>query len=145
MTYISGVKRKQIEDHEDEGYFLIKKIRILKRRKFKTHSLPVIINNADWPFIEIFVKYADELDDDKELFPMSRNRAYQILEEVGLYPHYLRHLRLTLLTREHNLTNEDLAKYIGWADGRMASKYVHSDLKYVIGKLGGRIKNAKQN
>lgn len=55
----------------------------------------------------------------------SRIRAWQILHRYDLFPHYLRHLRLTHLVTERNFTDQDLIKFTGWADSKPAKYYIH--------------------
>lgn len=59
-------------------------------------------------------------------FLMSERRIID-LEEFRIYPHYLRHCRLTHLVEEYGYDHIKLMQYAGWTDVRPASIYLQLD------------------
>lgn len=131
-----SIQRKQIEAQRD--FMIIRNVRCLKRRKKVFRSIPILNSNEDKPFIDIFLNYVNKLDEDDYLFPITRQAAYNILKKVGLFCHYLRHIRLTHLVTDYNFNEEHLMKFTGWADGRQSSTYVHLNVEDLINKMRGK-------
>lgn len=126
------IKKSQVEVRGD--IIIINAVRSLKHHDGKRHTrnIPIIYNELEKELVHTLFDYIDTLKDDAELFPMVRSRAYQILGEVGLYPHYLRHIRLTHLTTDYDFTEMQLRQFTGWTDGRPAADYTHLNVKNII-------------
>lgn len=155
------IMKKEIE-FRDDNVMLVHNVRILKRNNinqllkgFRTQTgeiiadgelnaemgeirvkerktVPVVPKKQEIPFIEYIQKYLKTIEEEDYLYSITRQRAGQILSKVGLFPHYLRHLRLTHLVLDYNFNSEALRRFTGWKDARPASYYVHLNVNDII-------------
>lgn len=128
-----AIKKKQVSQLEDR--IMVYGVRVLKRKDGVIKNMVIRRNSLDKPFIELLEPYLLTLDPEDCLFDMCRQRAYQILEEVDLYPHYLRHLRTTHLVIDFNFSGEHLKNFHAWASSRMAEEYVHLNTTDIFEKM----------
>lgn len=130
------IQKKQVEERPD--HLIITGVRTLKRGRTMRirRSIPVPLNDKERPFVNVLLAYLSTLDRDSYLFDMTRQRANQILERVGLFPHYLRHLRATRLVTDYDFSNQDLQRYFGWAHSSRADTYVHLNVGDLLAKMG---------
>lgn len=133
-----GIKRGQIEFVDSTIY--ITEVRSLKRKTagHSNRTIPIVINEIEQPFIEILQSYLKTLDENDELFPITRQRSSQILEKVGLFNHYLRHLRLSHLSVDYNLSAAELQKYVNWATSFTSDYYVRLNVSDLVNKMKRR-------
>lgn len=136
------IKKKQIEEYENR--FIVRGVRSLKRRREYNRDIPIMDVPEDKQFIDTLCDYLNTIDEDTPLFDITRQRAYQILASVELYPHYLRHIRITHMVRELGLSGADLKQFNGWASSRMADNYTHLNLTDLINKMLGSRKQSEQ-
>lgn len=131
----NGIKKKQLIFEDDN--LTIYNIRCLKRKKDNAikRTIPILLKEKEKPFVKLIQEYIKELDREQELFPITRARAYQILSEIGLFPHYLRHLRLTHLVIDYNFSNEHLRRFTGWTSGKPTDEYVHLSAEDLLEKM----------
>lgn len=142
-----GIKKEQIEI--SNTHILILNVRCLKLfnqktlstgEKIRTHraefrNIPIPIVKRDLPLIQIFLEYIKGLPEQALLFNIGRVMAYKILSQVGLFPHLLRHSRLTHLTIDHNFTESELRKFTGWSTSETAKHYVHLNTNDLVEKI----------
>jgi hypothetical protein len=130
-----GVKLKDFREDTLEGRdVLIMNCLILKKWKRKADEpkivrKDVIMDMSDEPFIEHILSWREhqqELGKEK-LVPMTRSRAYQILQQIDpriVGPHWFRHMRLSHLAE--TLNPFQLNERIGfWERIDPAVAYVH--------------------
>lgn len=126
---ISSLRYDKLQDTE----VLIMPCRILKKgsrkKGLRVVTAEVIIDCSEEPFmthINEWVTFQKEKGEDK-LFPLSRSRAYVILQEIDpmiVGPHWFRHMRLSHLGEV--LNPYQLAERIGfWESIDPAIAYVH--------------------
>lgn len=127
-----SILKKQIEMRGNT--LVISSVRSLKRRRYLPRAIPIIISK-ERKFVKILFDYIDPLDDEAELWPITRQRAYQILSEVGMFNHYLRHIRLTHMVTDYDFTAAELKKFVNWSSSTSADSYVHLDVKDLIAKM----------
>lgn len=126
--------KKQVEIYKD--HIKINTVRCLKRRKSIYRNVVIPINEREKEFINILLKYIATLSDDSALFPIKRARAYQIFSKVGLYNHYFRHIRSTVLVTDYNLSPNDLQHFYGWKSSASGDAYIHLATKDLLKKMG---------
>jgi len=134
--------RKPIFRHQVERTFfnnvpilMIKDVPVLKRKSNMTRNVPVVIEREK-PFVDILLAYIKNMGMDDVLFPMTRQTAWKIVnKQLGLWPHYFRHLRNTHLTREYGLSGHELKNFNGWASAMMADNYVHLNWRDIASKM----------
>lgn len=145
---VSGqaIKKEQIEIADTR--ITIRNVRTLKLTKLtrvngekvKQHrgehrSIPILLNQLDKPFIDIFLQHITPLEANAPLFNISRVMAYLILSKVGIYPHLLRHARLTHLSQDYNFKESDLRQFTGWSTSNTAKHYVHLNVTDLFEKM----------
>ncbi len=129
------IQKKQVTSRE--GVVIIQNVRCLKRKKELRRNIPIIINDLDNKFLSLLLNYVLKLQEEDYLFNIGRVRAYQILSKVGLFPHYLRHIRLTHLVTDYGFSDAHLKQFTGWSDGRPASVYTHLNVENLIKQMKG--------
>ena len=130
------IVKKQVEFFKQDE-LIIHNVRILKRRKWPVllRNIPIVINNKEKDIYQYFMNYLSYLDREEPIFNMTRERAWQIIKEVGLTPHILRHIRLTHLAQDYDFTDQQLVKFTGWHDSRQASNYVRMNVGDLLKKM----------
>jgi len=127
------IQKKQIEIEDDN--LTIRNVRCLKRKTMVRRSIPILFKDKEMSFINILQSYLNGLQEDDYLFPITRTRAYQILSKIGLFPHYLRHIRMTHLVVDYNFSSGHLKKFTGWSDSKTADDYVHLSVDDLLDKM----------
>lgn len=128
------ILKKQIEIQEEQ--MVVRGVRCLKTKNdLKRRSIPVVFKQVEQPFINVFLGYIKDIDDDSPLFNITRQRAYQILSRVGLFCHWLRHSRITHLVVDYGFSESQLVKFTGWSDGRVAVQYTHLNVTDLIDQM----------
>ena len=119
------ILKEQIEVRPE--VVIIYNVRILKLKDPRLRkSIPIPRNNIEAFFIDIFLKYVETLPSLKSpLWDHTRKWAYETLAKVELFPHLLRHSRVTSLVRDYNFTTARLMQFIGWKDSNSSSHYTH--------------------
>ena len=126
------IKKNQIVF--EGNFMIINNVRCLKRRKRGLRSIPIPISKEDL-FMPFLKNYLDTIKDEDFLFNMTRQRALQILDEIGMFPHYLRHLRATYLTTKYGFTHSELKQFFGWTSTAPADFYVHLNIENLKEKM----------
>ena len=115
----------EIKNMNSKRYILFKDLHTEKNRQHPLRNIPVLIEK-EHPMADIVLKYIELYNDNNLLFPISRQRAWQIIKKMcGQRCHYLRHSRLTHLMTEYGIGEVLLSRMAGWKDTRMATTYVH--------------------
>lgn len=57
------------------------------------------------------------------------------IDEYKLYPHFLRHARLTHLAQQYGFNAVELMKFAGWSTPSLASTYINTDWKLFYKKM----------
>lgn len=128
------LKKKQVEFRENN--VIIHNVRCLKRRSVQiVRSIPVPKKEREHAFISFVLAYMLELQPEDYLFDLTRQRIYVILSGVGLYPHYLRHLRMSHLAVDYNFSSADLKQFTGWTTSKTADEYIHLNITDLVNKM----------
>jgi integrase len=144
-----AIKRWQVEvkdfnvskgDNDPEELvhiILVQDVRNLKRKGefIGNRDIPITFSKQEMYFINKFWAYACTLDDNDDLFSISRQRVFKILEGLRLYPHWLRHIRLTHLVTDYGCDTEYLKQFTGWGTERTAKEYVNLDIKDLVRRM----------
>lgn len=136
------IKKKQLEFKND--VIIIQDVRSLKRGKYedskrvRLRNVPIFIAPNEMPFIEIVQEYIKTKGLDDPLFDMTRQRASQILNKIGMFNHYLRHIRDTHLVLDYGFSAAELKQYNNWASSITADNYVHLNIDNLIDKMRGK-------
>lgn len=116
--------KKQIEVRPE--VIIVYNVRVLKSRDIKTKkSIPIPRNNIEYFFVETFLEYYNELPEESPLWVHTRKWAYTTLAKVDLFPHLLRHSRVTSLVKDYNFSVPRLMQFIGWKDSNISMQYTH--------------------
>ena len=137
---IKPLQKESIEYMEDKKVMLIHNVPCLKRlTELPKRNIPVFIPIVP-EFFEIFWQYYKTLKDGGLLFPITRERAWQILKKkMGLYSHFLIHERLTHFTSQNDLSDQDLKLFRGWSSTVPATSYVHLRWQDLARKQGAKL------
>lgn len=129
------IQKKQIEI--TDSYIIIHNVRTLKRRQdsLLLRSIPILRSEREKTFIDIVLKYIEPLEENDYLFNMTRQSAYKKLKKVVLFPHWLRHIRLSHLAIDYNFTHAELRQFTNWSSGAMADKYIHLNVTNLLNKM----------
>lgn len=144
FLYLSGARIREVLGHKEKGLkgFCPKQYRkvyedgvelrvfremwTLKRRggKVLRRSIPVVVGR-EREFVRIVDDWMDSRDPSVPAFGFSRQYGWLIIREMGMFPHFLRHLRNTHLVTEYGYNSSLLKNFNGWSDEKPASVYVH--------------------
>lgn len=127
---IKPLATSNIEIIHKNDLILVHNVACLKHKTgLKYRNIPIVISQ-EGELVDNFLQYFANLQPNSPLFPIKRQRAWQIIKkELGLFNHYLIHQRCTYLATEKNFTEMDLKQFRGWSTTQMASTYTH--LKYI--------------
>jgi len=133
---INILKRKQEDSYDYDGT-------AHKTVPKRTIKLWYDLDGELFSFVEKYLEVMDKHEKTYELFPISRQTATNYLVRVyhtylqkkgenkeefkskTAYLHWLRHSRLTYLSKKFQFTDTMLRHYVGWGSSAMAQKYVH--------------------
>ena len=119
------IMKKQVEKYKDDEY-RIYNVRVLKQKKKKKRTIPIILKERERFFWDVFESYLNSITDpDTKLWDYTRQWVHHVLQRVGLFPHLLRHSRVTHLVRDYNYDVTQLKKFIGWSRADTADVYTH--------------------
>lgn len=127
-----GMRKGQIEIQD--RYWMVTDVRTLKRRKKGLHVgrlIPLGIKKEK-DFLDFVYPYISNMHSDEVLFPITRQRVFQIAQKIGFYPHLLRHIRCSHLVKDYHISAADLKLYIGWSNISSFDTYVHLDIKNLM-------------
>lgn len=145
---VEPIKKENIEVNMGDDIIRVYNVMCLKR-KFENHrrTIPIIISQEK-PFVDIFLDYYNTLEEGDILFPINRQRAWQIVsrnmvkvidgKEVRLFNHFLIHERCSHLAAQKNFNPLDLQKFRGWRDTSQASVYAHLNTEDIANKMRGK-------
>jgi len=136
---IEGIKPKQFVEDVFNGYKIVTVVGIqtLKKKEIIKRSIPILYEQEK-DFIKYIIDYVQfkEIGQDELIFPITRQRAWQIIrEKTGLFPHFFRHIRLTHLTVNYGFTETELMQFVSWKNTAPAAFYVHLSTKNIIEKM----------
>jgi integrase len=108
------------------------------RQRYKTEITPDTRADFSFPASEplanILIAWLAEHDD--KLFPhCKRFRAWQILNEIGIYPHWLRAQRASSLISFHNFNMEEMMEWLSWVELSTAMRYGHMGVHKLSSKF----------
>lgn len=132
---VEPIMKEDVEKINDD-FLLIKNVPCLKwRYKLPHRDIPISIS-TDKEFIKIFLEHYNKVENNKPIFKLSRQRAWQIVNKhLGIYTHFLIHLRCTDLVRNKQLSDNYLQIFRGWKDTRPAQAYTHLNWRDLANKL----------
>ena len=140
---VKQVKKFQLEFENIRGkpFLMVNNVLTLKRKRLVYRRIPIPLTKRERLFLQPFLDYVDPLPKDAVLFNMDRKMAWSIIRnKTYLFPHYLRHIRLTHLKLHHNFDSLDLKKFTGWKDTRPAEVYAHLDVRDIAEKMSRNFK-----
>ena len=131
-----GIKKKQIDIDYSKDLMMINNVRTLKKKRHqsKTKNIPIIISKEK-ALVDIFIKHLNTIDLDTTIFPITRQRAYQILIKADLFNHYMRHLRLTNLVVKYGFSAHQLKHFVNWVSIAPSDIYVHLNVEELIKQM----------
>ena len=136
---ILPLRKESIEFMVEKKLFLVHNVPCLKRiNEVPKRNIPVFVPLVP-EFYEHFRVYYNTLQPEQPLFSITRQRAWQIMNKVGIYNHFLIHERLTHLVGQENLSDHDLKIFRGWSSTMPANHYVHLRWQDLAKKQGADI------
>ena len=144
---VEPLKKESVEVNFEDDIIRVYNVICLKR-KFENirRTIPIIISQ-ERPFVDIFLKYYNTLEDGQPLFKINRQRAWQIMnknmvkkidgKEVRLFNHFMIHERCSHLAAQKNFNPLDLQKFRGWRNTSQASVYAHLNTEDLANKMRG--------
>lgn len=127
--------RKDIEEREVNCRRIIL-FRLNNRKNKDKHfkDLPIPYDREK-ELLDIIFPFLDDIDLERQVFPFSKTRAYQIIKkETGWNPHWIRHIRLTHLAVYYDFNDQLLVKFSGWTDSRPSKEYMEIKWKDILQK-----------
>jgi len=137
VSELLAIKRLHIERKNIIGkdFLVINQMRVLKRRKPMLRTVLILIEKEK-ELCQIAINYIDSIGMEDRLFPMTRQRAWQIIDKhTGYFNHFFRHMRTTHLTVDYGFTAQELKKFFGWASSKMADSYSHLQVIDIAKKM----------
>jgi len=115
------------EDMWIEGDDLAVRLKLSKRRR-ETGPIElshVLRANVQTPFMDYVLTWIKDIHVGSLVFPISRSKVWYELKKINrdCSPHFFRHNRLTRLA-EKGASNSVVKDWAGWADARMAGRYI---------------------
>jgi len=140
FLYMSGARvgevcrRLRREDFHVERGFLVVELPTEKNREVPVRMVAMPLADS---FTQIVLRYLKTLKPGELCWGFSQQYARKLLHRLGgIYPHLLRHSRLTHLVVEQDFNEFDLMRFAGWSDTRPARKYVHLRWRDYARKFG---------
>lgn len=129
-----GIRRDNISWMYKEGRrIMVISMQNRKNRRMKRKRIPIPYDKEK-ELLDMLVEFLDKLQPDESLFPFGKGKAEKIIKEAtGMNPHFLRDIRATRLVIDYNFNEYKLVKYMGWSDGRPASRYVILNTDSILG------------
>lgn len=125
----------ELKQFNKQDFLVINQVPTLKRKLKVKRNIPIPILREEY-FVNFIVEYVDTLQGDDVLFDFSPEYAWKIVNQcTGMFPHYLRHLRLTNLVTDYGLTTSELRQFTGWTNDSPASVYVHLGWQDIAKKM----------
>lgn len=135
ITELKGypIQKKQIEFRDND--IIVHDVRCLKQKRKRYRNIPIVFKHQEMEFVHIFLSYVATLKPDDFLWNFTSRYARMLCNEIGLYPHLLRHIRNSHLAIDYNFNSEELKKFNGWTRADTASNYVHLNVSDLISKM----------
>lgn len=141
LIFLTGSRKSEIlgvkkSDFRYEKDFLIVKLPILKRGKDLTKIIPIPLID---PFTKYITQYLNKIEG--KLFDITPQRVWQILIDVGVRPHELRHSRLTEIAT-YMPSDVEIYRFAGWKLPGMEDTYLHlryEQLKEPLRKISEKV------
>lgn len=133
-----GIVKEDITRTNRNGrVFRIFQLRNLKNKARKFKQIPVAEDDLiDGKILAMIDEFLEYIQPGEPVFPISVRRARQIVEkQLGVSPHYFRHMRLTHLARKRGLSEWELMAVAGWSRSSSARFYIHDDPSRLFDKL----------
>ena len=135
ISEVLSLRRKQLRMDVKDGRQVLCILHMLneknKRKTMKTFYIPV---DKEGKLVTLLLDYINTRHG--FIFPFrSRQRAWQILKKYGLFPHFLRHIRLTHLVTIYGFSDRLLVEYAGWRDSQPAQFYIQLKSDDVLEKM----------
>jgi len=132
---IKPLCKENLVKHE-EDIIVIENVPCLKWRKSLMYRNVPIRISSDNDFLELFMPYYNTLPPGSQLFKISRQRAWQIINKhLGIFTHALIHKRCTDLVTLKGFPDQYLKQFRGWKDSRYAQTYTHLNWHDVAQKM----------
>lgn len=75
-------------------------------------------------------------DPTQSIFNFDYRTAHRLItKHIDWTPHFIRHMRMTIMSRDYKLSAPELQKFGGWASGSIAMSYVSADLSDIKIKM----------
>lgn len=103
------------------------------KRRLEVRNAPVPID-TERQFLDLVWDYVMSRPLEAKILPKSRQWAWLRLNEKGIFPHYLRHLRITHLV-QRGFTDQELVQFVGWENSMPAKTYTHLRWQDVVRKM----------
>jgi integrase len=103
-----------------------------KTRKSKTFHIPI---DREKELVRLILPYLNTRKGGRIFRFRTRQRAWQILNKLGLFPHYLRHVRLTHLVTIYGFSDQLLVKFAGWTNSLPAQYYMELRAEDILEKM----------
>jgi len=100
-----------------------------RKNRLLTRKNPPIPVDREGPLVDMLKEYLDMIADDTPLFDFKISKAEQIINKVGMNPHFIRDIRLTHMVQIYDFNPFELAKFAGWKNASPAERYVRLSTK----------------
>ena len=136
---IDPLKAWQVEQEEEAGQVIlvVQNLPMLKRRELYHRNVPITIK-GNQPFSNYILEWmkSENLEGDDKVFPISRVQTYRIFtDELELFPHCLRYLRLNHLMYRYSFNTAELQEFVGWGSANSSAGYVNLDWRHIARKM----------
>ena len=135
---IKPMTKENIEVITEKNLMLIHNVACLKRRKEIPRRVIPIAIREEWTFCDIFLQYYNTLSPGAYLFPITRERAWQIMNTIKIFNHFLIHQRCHWLVVRENFNPLDLKQFRGWSNTKPAEIYTHLSYQDLARKMGAK-------
>jgi integrase len=127
----SNITVEPVEEAGNKEFLLINVYTEKRRRNDIYRNIPIPID-TNKEFVAWIQDWAQDKNPVNPLFSISGRHAGRLCHKwLGFNPHFLRHIRTSHLSSA-GYSEQELVKWNGWADSRMASRYVHLNWRSLI-------------
>lgn len=128
----TGVRRRDFQDQIIDGLkVLVISIENRKNKSEPRKFCPVPVEK-ETELVKIIYQYINKFSYETPLFNRTIRWAESVINKVGMNAHFLRDIRATHLAQNYNFTEYHLIAFMGWTDGRPASRYVLRNWKKIV-------------
>lgn len=138
ISEVTALKKCNIRqmNHNGKNILLVENMPNRKHRRKHYKDIPIIIEKHE-RMCKFIIDYLNTITSSTDrLFPITTRRIQQLLtKHTDISAHYIRHVRLTHMSKYTSFQSIDMMKYAGWTNTDQADRYIESRWYDLVEKM----------